>query len=178
MMSQEIESKIFIMRGQRVILDSDLAALYGVNTKRLNEQVNRNIERFPQDFMFPLTIQEVANLRSQFATSSYGGRRYIPRVFTEYGAVMAANVLNSKIAIQASIMLVRVFVKLKEIAHEHSDLKSRLQSLEQRVAKGFSHFEDELQEIRFIISRLEQPPEPKKRKIGFLKDDDDSGYPT
>jgi hypothetical protein len=167
-MTQEIESKIIIVRGQRVITDNELAQLYGVSTKRLNEQVTRNIDRFPPDFMFQLNNQEVTHLKSQFATSSvtHGGRRKLPRVFTEYGAVMAANVLNSKIAIHASIMLVRVFVKLKEIAHEHSDLKHRLQSLEQRVVKRFAEHAEELQEIRFLIAKLE-PQVTKKRRIGF-----------
>ncbi len=119
--------------------------------------------------MFSLAIQEVTNLKSQIATSSYvhGGRRKPPRVFTEYGAVMAANVLNSKVAIQASIMLVRVFIKLKEVTQEHTDLKRRLQVLEQRVSKGFSEHYEELQEIRFVISQLEKPIETKKRKLGF-----------
>ena len=158
-----------VVRGQRVIADTELALLYGVSTKRLNEQITRNIERFPSDFMFSLNIEEVRNLRSQFATSSYahGGRRKLPRVFTEYGAVMAANVLSSKVAIQASIMLVRVFIKLKEVAQEHSDLKRRLQALEQRVANGFTEHAGELQEIRFMIARLEQPLESRKGKLGF-----------
>jgi hypothetical protein len=168
-MTAHVESKIRIIRGYRVILDSDLAELYGVNTKRLNEQVTRNIDRFPDDFMFNLSFQELINLKSQFATSSleHGGRRKPPRVFTEYGAVMAANVLNSKVAIQASIMLVRVFVKLKALATENSELKRRMTALEQKVAKGFSEHAEELQEIRFLISKLEHQPEPKKRKLGF-----------
>ena len=169
-MSQEIESKITVIRGQRVILDSDLAKLYGVSTMRLNEQVTRNSRRFPVDFMFQLSFQEFTDLISQFAISSarHGGRRKPPRVFTEYGAVMAANVLNSDVAIDASIMLVRIFVKLKEIAYEHIDLKRRLQTLEQRVAKGFSEHAEELQEIRFLIAQLEQPPvPPKKKRLGF-----------
>lgn len=171
-MSQEIESKIVVIRGLRVILDSDLAKLYGVSTMRLNEQVTRNIRRFPGDFMFQLSFQEFTGLISQIAISSFrhGGRRKPPRVFTEYGAVMAANVLSSDVAIDASIMLVRVFVKLKELAYEHTDLKRRLQNLEQRVAKGFAEHAEELQEIRFLIARLEQPSEPlppKKRKLGF-----------
>ncbi len=174
-MSQQIESKIIIVKGQRVILDSDLAKLYGVSTMRLNEQVSRNIKRFPSDFMFLSSFQEFRDLISQFAISSslHGGRRKPPRVFTEYGAVMAANVLNSEIAIDASIMLVRVFIKLKEIAYEHSDLKNRLHTLELKVAKGFAHHSEELQEIRFLISQLEQVPEPKKRKLGFSRHDDE-----
>lgn len=169
-MSEEIESKITVIRGQRVILDSDLAKLYGVSTMRLNEQVTRNIRRFPVDFMFQLSFQEFTDLKSQIAISSFrhGGRRKPPRVFTEYGTVMAAYILNSTVAIDASIMLVRVFVKLKEIAHDHTNLKRRLQILEQRVARGFSEHADELREIGFLISQLEQPAEPtKKKRIGY-----------
>ena len=119
--------------------------------------------------MFNLSVQDLTNLMSQIATSSsrHGGRRKPPRVFTEYGAVMVANVLNSEVAIDASIMIVRVFVRLKEIAYEHSDLKRRLLALEQRVAKGFQDHAEELQEIRFLFAILEQPQEPKKGKIGF-----------
>ena len=168
-MQKEIESKILIIKGQRVILDSDLARLYGVSTARLNEQVTRNLRRFPDDFMFQLSLQELKNLMSQNAISSshHGGRRKPPRVFTEYGAVMAANVLNSDVAIDASIMIVRVFVRLKELAQEHSDLKKRLQMLEERVARGLSEHSEELQEIRFMLAKLEQPPETKKRRLGF-----------
>jgi hypothetical protein len=168
-MEKDIESKILIVNGQRVILDSDLAHLYGVSTARLNEQVSRNLRRFPNDFMFQLSLQEFKNLMSQNARSSsqHGGRRKPPRLFTEHGAVMAANVLNSDVAIDASIMIVRVFVRLKEIAQEHSDLKKRLQMLEQRVARGFSEHAEELQEIRFLLAKLEQPPETKKRRLGF-----------
>ena len=168
-MEQEIESKIITIKGQRVILDSDLAKLYGVSTTRLNEQVSRNTRRFPIDFMFQLSLQEVTNLISQNAISSsrHGGRRKPLRVFTEYGAVMAANVLNSEVAIDASIMKVRVFVRLKEIALQHSDLRRRLQMLEQRVAKGFAEHAEELQGIRFLLAKFEQPQEIKKRRIGF-----------
>lgn len=168
-MEREFESRILSIKGQRVILDSELAKLYGVTTTRLNEQVTRNIRRFPHDFMFQLSLQGLKNLISQNAISSsqHGGRRKPPRVFTEYGAVMAANVLNSDVALDASIMIVRVFVRLKEIAQEHSDLKGRLHLLEQRVARGFSEHADELQEIIFLLAKLEQPPEPKKRKLGF-----------
>lgn len=146
-MPQGIDSKIILLNGQRVILDSDHAELYGVSTKRLNEQVTRNLRRFPADFMFQLSFQELANLKSQNATSSlpHGGKRKPPRAFTEYGAVMAANVINSEVAIDASIMIVRVFVRLKELAHQHTELKRRLQILEQKVAKGFAEHADELQ---------------------------------
>ncbi len=165
----QVESKIISLNGKRVILDRDLAQLYGVSTKRLNEQVTRNIRRFPADFMFQLSFQALTDLKSQNATSSFlhGGRRKPPRAFTEYGTVMAANVLNSEVAIDASIMIVRVFVRLKELAQEHSGLKERLRMLEQKVAKGFSEHADELQEIRFVLAKLEQPPESNKRRLGF-----------
>ena len=138
---------------------------------RLNEQIKRNQDRFPNDFMFQLEIQEVTPLRSQIATSK-GGRRYKPYVFTEHGAVMAANVLNSKIAINASIMLVRTFIKMRMIFTEHADLKKRLVEIERRFANGFAQHEQELQEIRFLISELEKPMGPSKRRLGFFKDKD------
>ena len=165
----QVESKIISIKGQRVMLDSDLAQLYGVSTMRLNEQVTRNLRRFPSDFMFSLSFHEFTNLISQNAISSslHGGRRKPPRFFTEYGAVMAANVLNSEDAIDAGIMIVRVFMRLKAIAQEHTDLKTRLQMLEKKVAKGFSEHAEELQEIRFVLAKLEQPPEIKKRRLGF-----------
>lgn len=164
-----IEDAILTIKGQRVILDQDLARLYGISTKRLNEQVKRNRERFPEDFMFQLEVQEVASLRSQVATSnaSKGGRRYLPHVFTEHGAVMAANVLSSKVAIHASILLVRTFIRMRTMLAEHGELKRRLQDIEKRLAQGFAQHEQELQEIRFLIAQLEKPIEQKKRSIGF-----------
>ena len=170
-MSVNIETAIFTIRSQRVVLDSDLAIIYGVSTKRLNEQVKRNHERFPEDFMFRLEYQELAALRSQIATSK-GGRRYLPYVFTEHGAVMAANLLDSKIAIDASILLVRTFIKMRMIFAEHSDLKRRLQDIEKRIAKGFYQHEQELQEVRLLIAKLEKPIEQKKRQIGFFRNDE------
>jgi hypothetical protein len=165
-----IEGSILTLRGQRVILDHDLARLYGVSTKRLNEQVKRNRDRFPEDFMFQLEVQEVASLRSQIATSNgaKGGRRYRPYVFTEHGAVMAANVLSSKVAIHASIIVVRTFIRMRTMLAEHGELKRRLQYIEKRLAQGFAEHEQELQEIRFLIAQLERPIEQqRKRRIGF-----------
>ena len=113
---QKIARLIHEIRGERVILDADLAAIYGVTTKRLNEQVKRNADRFPDDFAFQVTKEETANLTSQNTTSrSHGGRRYPPYAFTEHGAIMAANVLNSKQAVQMSVFVVRAFVKLREV---------------------------------------------------------------
>lgn len=168
-MKKDIESRIFTIRDQKVILDRDLAALYGVTTKRLNEQIKRNQERFPKDFMFQLEYQELSALRSQIATSSSlkGGRRYLPFVFTEHGTIMAANVLNSSIAIDASILLIRTFIKMRMIFAEHADLKKRLQDIELRLAQGFAQHEQELLEIRFLIAQFNQVVEKKKGRIGF-----------
>lgn len=165
-----IEEQIHLIRGQRVVLSTDLARFYGVSAKRLNEQVKRNKGRFPPDFLFQLTDQEVDRLRSQNATLEKGkGKhaKYLPYAFTEHGAVMAANVLNSPVAIEASILIVRAFIRMREVIHEHSDLKKRLQEIEIRLAKGFAAHEQELREIRFLISQLEQPIEGSKRRIGF-----------
>jgi hypothetical protein len=135
----DIVSRIVSIRGQRVLFDYDLAAVYGVTTKRLNQQVNRNIERFPADFAFHLDTQELANLKLQFATSSsrtlmHGGSRKPPRMFTEHGAIMAATVLNSPRAVQMSVYVVRAFIKLREVLASNSTLARRLESLERSVA--------------------------------------------
>ena len=166
-MQNELEALILHIRGSKVILDIDLAALYGTTPKRLNEQVKRNKGRFPDDFMFQLNNQEVSQLRSQFATAKWTMRRSNPYVFTEHGTVMAANVLNSQVAIDASILLVRTFMKMRTILAEHTDLKRRLQDVERRLTQGFSQHEHELQEIRFMIAQLEKPAETKKRRLGF-----------
>ena len=163
-----IERQIYEVRGRRVLLDEDLARLYQVTTKAFNQAIKRNIEKFPEDFMIRLTTEEHSALRSQFVTSSgKTGRRHPPYAFTEHGAVMAATVLNSPLAVEASIMVVRAFIQSRRVIAEHADLKRRLDSLEQRLAKRLSGFEEELREIRFIIDRLEQPVESKSRPIGF-----------
>jgi hypothetical protein len=170
MSKKDLETKILTVRGSRIILAADLAVLYGVSTKRLNEQVKRNIARFPEDFMFQLEIQDLTALKSQIATSKNegrGGRRTLPYAFTEHGAVMAANVLNSELAINASIMLVRTFIKMRSLLSEQEELKRRLQNIERRVAEGFKEHENELREIRFAIAQLEVAQEPKKQRIGF-----------
>lgn len=135
-----------------------------------NEQVKRNKRRFPKDFLFQLTDRELGGLRSQNATLEKGRgqhSKYPPYAFTEHGDVMAANVLNSPVAIEASILIVRAFIRMREVIHEHGDLKKRLQEIERRLAKGFAAHEQELLEIRFLISQLEQPIEGHKRRIGF-----------
>jgi hypothetical protein len=130
----DIASSIRVVRGLRVLLDDDLALVYGVTTKRLNEQVRRNLERFPADFVIHITKQELAILRSQNATSSWGGRRYAPLAFTEHGAIMAATVLNSPRAVQMSVYVVRAFVRLRRAAAAHSKLAQELETLKQSVA--------------------------------------------
>ncbi|HEY7743319.1 MAG TPA: ORF6N domain-containing protein [Burkholderiales bacterium] len=169
---EQIESRILLVRGRKVMLDADLAQLYGVSTKRFNEQVRRNNKSFPPDFMFQLTFQEVTNLRSQFATSRFsgswqrwGGRRYLPNAFTEHGALMAATVLKSPAAIEVSIFVVRAFVRLRQMISANKELAKKLDDLERRV----SHHDAEIYSIVRSIRELAAPPEPTpKRRIGFL----------
>ncbi len=160
------------------MLDADLAALYGVTTKRLNEQVKRNLDRFPDDFVFQLTKQELAVLRSQFATSSsaarlaWGGRRYAPNAFTEHGALMAAMVLNSPRATEVSIYVVRAFVQLRDTLVAHKELAKRLDELEARIERKLSTHDQAIGGILDAIRQLMAPPEPKKkRSIGFVQND-------
>lgn len=163
-----IERKIFMIRGQRVMLDSDLAKIYGVTTARLNQQVNRNQERFPEDFMFQLMKEEYESLMLQFATSKKGrgGRRKLPYVFTEHGAIMLASVLNTIIAVRASIQVVRVFVHLREILSTHKELAYKLNELERKIEKH----DEEIHNIFEAIRQLMIPPEKPKRQIGFRVD--------
>jgi len=159
-----IETRILTIRGQKVMLDADLAELYGVETRRLNEQVRRNSERFPEDFMFQLTAGEFANLKSQFATSSWGGRRKLPYVFTEHGAIMAASVLNTARAIEISVHVVRAFVHLRELVSGHKELSQKLNQLERKVG---AH-DRAIAELINAIRELMTPAEPKKKRpIGF-----------
>ena len=162
---ERIESRIVLIRGHKVMLDSDLAELYGVTTKRLNEQVKRNRERFPVDFMFQLTSSETTNLRSQIATSKQrrGGRRYRPYAFTEHGAIMAASVLNSHRAIEVSVYVVRAFVKLREMLRTHKELARKLAELEKRI----EGHDEEIIVLFEAIRRLMEPPEKTSRRIGF-----------
>jgi hypothetical protein len=183
--TSRIESFIITVRRHRVMLDSDLAAIYAVTTKALNQAVRRNAERFPPDFVFQLTLQEVANLRSQFVTSnglaahsdagmehkpeehraqvvtgSRGGRRYQPYAFTEHGALMAANVLRSPRAVEMSVFVVRAFVRLRQWMADHAELARRLEDLERKHDAQFKVVFD-------AIRQLMAHPEPKKKEIGF-----------
>ena len=155
-----IERKIYIIRGQKVMLDSDLAELYNITTKVLVQAVKRNLRRFPADFMFQLTNQEVAVLRSQFVTSSWGGRRYVPYAFTEQGVAMLSSVLNSDRAVDVNIQIMRTFVKLREMIASHKDLARRLDESEKKYDVQFKMVFD-------AIRQLMTPPEPREKKIGF-----------
>lgn len=167
-----IENKIYIIRGQKVMLASDLAKLYCVPTKRLNEQVKRNSERFPLDFMFRLNLKEaqsiekhhrISDLRSQFATSKWGGSRYRPYVFTEQGVAMLSSVLNSKRAIQVNIAIMRTFVKLRQILSSNKELAQKLKDLEQKYEKH----DIEIQSVFEAIRQLMLPKEKPSKKFGF-----------
>jgi phage regulator Rha-like protein len=161
-----IERRIYLARGQKVMVDSDLAELYGVETKALTRAVRRNRERFPSDFMFILTASEAESLRCQFGTSntSRGGRRYLPMVFTEHGVAMLASVLNSDRAVKMSIQVIRAFVKLREILATYKDLNvrvARMEETQQRHDSVISVLDDEISDLKQL------PPLPPKRRIGF-----------
>jgi hypothetical protein len=164
---EQISGRIFIIRGHRVMLDSDLAELYGVSTKRLNEQVRRNIRRFPEDFMFQLTNSEKEILRSQFATlknlSRGGHRKYNPYVFTEQGVAMLSGVLKSDRAVDVNVAIMRAFVRLRQVLSAHKELSAKLDQLERKTEKH----DEEIQAIFTAIRQLMKPVEPSRRKIGF-----------
>jgi hypothetical protein len=163
-----IEHSIIILRGQRVMLDSDFAGLYEVETKNLNKAVKRNILRFPRDFMFQLTEEEVKDLRFQIGTSKItgvqegkGGRRYLPYAFTEYGVAMLSSVLKSERAIVVNIEIMRTFGKYRSMAVQHKDLAAKIKDMEKKYDKSF------LVIFKALEKLLEDPPEPKKQPIGF-----------
>ncbi len=162
-----IENKIYIIRNHKVMLDSDLANLYDVETKRINESVKRNIERFPQNFMFQLNDTEWQNLRSQFATSNknYGGRRYNPYVFTEHGVLMLSNVLNSKRAIAVSIQIIEVFTKMREMILANNDLAKRLDEMERHFINYARDNDVNIEDIYKQLDYLKDITKPEK--IGF-----------
>ena len=161
--AESITSRIHFIRGHRVLLDRDLAELYGVPTKRLKEQVRRNSKRFPEDFMFELTNQEVRNLRSQFATSSWGGARYVPIAFTEQGVAMLSSVLHSKRAIEVNIAIMRAFVKMREIMATNKDFAEKLKIIEEKLAEHDDQFQVVFEAIKQLLTEEEKP----KKKIGF-----------
>ncbi|OFZ86520.1 MAG: hypothetical protein A2V78_01410 [Betaproteobacteria bacterium RBG_16_64_18] len=175
---EAIAGRILLLRGQRVMLDVDLAALYGISTGRFNEAVRRNLARFPVDFMFPLTNQDLAALRSQIATLKAGRgqhRKYPPCAFTEHGAIMAATVLNSPRATEVSVYVVRAFVRLREILATNEELAAKLEALEKTTeALALRHdtlaanTRAQLKQVFEAIRELMSPLEPKRRPIGFI----------
>lgn len=163
--NKKILNKIHVIRGQKVMIDEDLAEMYKVETKRLNEQVKRNIKRFPKDFMFILTNKEFDNLKSHFATSSWGGRRKLPYAFTEQGVAMLSSILNSDTAIEVNIKIIRVFTRKREYALTHKEILVKLLKLEKEVSGNSKDMEN-----IFVIMKelLERARKPKTRnKIGF-----------
>ena len=166
---EAIEGKIFVLRGRRVMVDRDLAELYGVETRALNQAVSRNGDRFPEDFMFQLTLEEgkaVLLSRSQFVTLKRGQNiKYRPHVFTEHGAVMLANVLKSPVAVRASIQVMRAFVHVRQMLSTNQDLARKIEALERKVGKH----DADLQAVLSVLQKLLQPPPaPPKRPIGFI----------
>ncbi len=158
-----IENKILLIRGQKVILDKDLAQLYDVETFNLNKAVKRNIDRFPQDFMFQLTKEEFDNLKFQFGISSWGGTRKLPYAFTEQGIAMLSSVLHSKRAVHVNILIMRTFVKLREIVSTHKELAQKLKDLELKLE---TH-DEQISSIMEAINQLLTPPQEPKKKMGF-----------
>lgn len=162
---EQIEKVIVVIRGHRVLLDTDLARIYGVQTKYLNLQVKRNLDRFPEDFMFQINEIEDENLRSQIVTSSFhGGRRTRPFVFTEHGAIMLASILNSTIAVSASIQVVRAFISLRQMMSSHVDLARKLDLLERKYDHQFKVVFDAVRQLTLI-------PEIPKKRIGIRQED-------
>ena len=160
---EKIESKIFLVRGKRIMLDKDLAELYDVETRTLIQAVKRNLDRFPEDFMFDLNEKEFENLRSQIVISSWGGRRHLPHAFTEQGVSMLSSVLNSKRAIQVNIQIMRIFTKFREVIASNKEIMQKLNQLESKVEKHDSEIQSIFEAIRQLISA----PEKTKKKIGF-----------
>ena len=154
---ERIAEKIYLIRDEKVMLDSDLAELYDVPTKRLNEQVKRNIRRFPEDFMFQLTQEEFENLKSQFATSSWGGRRTFPYAFTEQGVAMLSSVLHSDRAIDINVAIMRTFIRLREMLSTHKDLARKIEEHDQHIASLYAH-----------VERLLTPTSENNKPIGYI----------
>ncbi|RXK81360.1 ORF6N domain-containing protein [Filimonas effusa] len=165
---QKILNRIYVVRSQKVMLDEDLAVMYGVETKRLNEQVKRNLKRFPKDFMFTLTAKELAGLISQNEASNWGGRRTPPNAFTEQGIAMLSSILNSDTAIEVNIRIIRVFTRLREYALTHNEILVQLARLEKEAKSNSRDIENIFSVLKELIEK-ERKPLPRKR-IGFKPD--------
>jgi len=162
---ETIISKIYFIRGQKVMIDYDLAGLYRIETKQLKRAVKRNMERFPHDFMFELTLEELQNLRSQTGTSKWGGVRYSPMVFTEQGVAMLSSILSSQQAILVNIQIIRVYTKMREILLTHKDILLKLEQFEKQVEKN----SDEIQLIFETLKQLLESPKEHRRQIGYKR---------
>ncbi len=165
---ERIESKIYLIRGHKVMLDKDLAELYGVKTFVFNQAAKRNKERFPEDFMFQISKEELQNLTSQFVISSWGGRRTLPYVFTEQGIAMLSGILRSKQAVQVNIAIMRAFVRLRKILSTHKELAQKFKELELRV----DSLDIEIQQIFEAIKKMIEPEEKPTKRIGFRVGED------
>jgi phage regulator Rha-like protein len=176
--ARPVETLIHVIRGQKVMLDADVAELYGVPTRQLNQAVRRNLDRFPPDFAFILTNQEVAVLRSQIGTSSlrHGGRRYMPHAFTEHGIAMLSGVLHSERAIQVSIFIVRAFVRMRELLASNKDIAARVEKLERRHDRSASVIEilvEDIDRLAHEVKEMKALPPVTKRKVGFRLGNED-----
>lgn len=162
MIPQEVvEQKIFVIRGHKVMIDKELAVLYGVETRDLNKAVSRNLDRFPEDFMFQLTEEEFKNLMFHFGTSSWGGTRKMPRAFTEHGILMLSSVLRSERAVQVNIQIMRTFVRLRRILESHKELLKKIEEMEKRYDANFRMVFEAIKRL------MPSPAEKPKQKIGF-----------
>lgn len=162
---ETIINKIYLIRGQKVMIDYDLAGLYRVETKQLKRAVNRNMERFPHDFMFELTLEELQNLRSQTGTSSWGGVRYSSMVFTEQGVAMLSSILSSQQAILVNIQIIRVYTKMRKILLTHKDILLKLEQFEKQAEKN----SNEIQLIFKTLKELLKSPQEPRRQIGYKR---------
>ena len=164
-----IINKIYYIRGQKVMLDSDLAELYGVETRRLNEQVARNADRFPEDFMFRLNENEFESLMSQFATSKRGGRRKLPYMFSEHGVLMLSSILNSKQAIQVNIQVMRIFTRIRQMFVDHTEIRLEIEKIKNKLDNQDKNMEIVFRYLDELLEKQERPNPPRKQ-IGFKPD--------
>ncbi|MBL4707061.1 MAG: ORF6N domain-containing protein [Flavobacteriales bacterium] len=169
LLEEKVISKIYLVQGEKVMLDQDLAEMYGVETKYLKRQVRRNIERFPEDFMFELSKDQFANLRSQIGTSSWGGTRYSPMAFTEQGVAMLSGVLNSPKAIEVNIKIIRVFIKMRDILLDHKEILLKLEKTDQKMKQ----YDEDIDTIFTYLKKLLNPSNPPRKGIGYKRKDEE-----
>ena len=164
---ERIMTKIYLIRGQKVMIDIDLSELYNVETRRINEQVKRNLKRFPPDFMFQLSEQETRILMSHFATSSWGGSRKLPYAFTEHGVLMLSSVLSSDRAIEVNIRIMRIFIRFRQILTENTDLREAIERLEKKTENNTKNIEVVFQYLDELLVKEEKTKEKPRKLIGY-----------